>query len=80
MADNCCKCTSHAGFYVCMALLAIAIAGSGYWWFTTNNIDADRERTAQMNQPSHPPKNVKPRLAADAPAPSASASTQSDGK
>ena len=78
MADNCSKCESHAGFYICMALLAIAISGAGYWWFTTNNVDADKELTAQMNQPTHPPKSIKAKPA-DAPAASAGAAT-TDGK
>lgn len=73
-ATSCNSCGSHAGFYICMALLAIAIAGSGYWWFTINNEDAAKETTAQMNQPSHP----RPRPAA-APSPSASVPS-SDGR
>lgn len=77
MAENCPKCGSHAGFYMCMALLAIAISGTGYWWFTTNNVDADKEHTAQLNQPSHPPKNLK---AKPSDAPAANAGSVTDGK
>jgi hypothetical protein len=60
------KSESHAAFYIVMACIAIGIAGGGYWWFTTNNTDADKEQTAQLNGPAHPKKPATP-------APSASA-------
>ena len=56
----------------------VAIAGSGYWWFTMNNVDADKEMTAQMNQPTHPPKDFKPKPAG-APA-AATTSGQTNGQ
>lgn len=50
---------SHAAFYIVMACLGIAILGGGYWWYTGNSIEADKAKTAQLNQPTHPPKNAE---------------------
>ena len=71
---------SHAGFYMLMACVAVAILGAGYWWYSSNTVEADQNTTAQLNQPTRPPKDAAKKTGDATPSANAAPASSSDNK
>lgn len=68
MAAQQSKKEKHGAFYLVMAVLALGVLGAGYYLWSQNSTDAQREQTAEANLPGRQPDSVPDKV--DEPAPS----------
>ena len=77
-SETCTNSKSKVGFYSCMALVALGAIGASALWGEVNNTDVDRETTAELNPPSHRPRDFHAHADANRPSSISTGSTASN--
>ncbi|MBY0313713.1 MAG: hypothetical protein K2W85_16735 [Phycisphaerales bacterium] len=79
MAAQVSKKGGHGAFYLVMGILALGVLGAGYYLWSQNSTDTQREETAEANLPGRKPESVPDKVDDSAPAAAAPEAPPSPG-